>query len=147
MLYEFHVILFPGPGEALNRRDLQWQGLTVRALPESPGPCEWKLTFDEAAEGLSPIPSLFFEPDGSFVWKIPDEPAGQQIDGQLHDRGPALDSIELKGRCEKRHFDRLLSITGWPQQNLTFQFCREGFLVTEDEFRRLMECQPYRDSR
>jgi hypothetical protein len=60
-----------------------------------------------------------------------------QIDGNLIDRGDSLAYVELKGRCPKEQFDRLLAAFGWPQAALSFQLPQRGLLLSEAEFRQL----------
>lgn len=97
-----------------------------------------RVTFDAALASLARLPRLFIEPDGSFVWteSTPDCQSWQ-VDGNLIDRGDALDYVEAKGRCPQPQFDSLLSALGWPAATLVFQLPQRGIVLSETEFRQL----------
>ena len=93
--------------------------------------------FEEALAGLSELPRLFIEPDGSFVWRgTTEEGQAWQLDGNLIDRGDVLDYVELKGVCPSERLDDVLRMLGWPECQLAFQLPRLGVFLTEAEFRR-----------
>jgi hypothetical protein len=106
--------------------------------PASAGTLDRSVTFDEAYARLELLPRMFIEPDGSFVWRgaALDGPAWQ-VDGNLIDRGEALDYAELKGTCPVERLEELLSALGWPRQPLSFELPHRGIAVDEAEFRRL----------
>jgi hypothetical protein len=87
------------------------------------------VTFESVASALAALPRLFFEPDGSFVWVAED--GTWQLDGQLYDRGPALDYVEIKGTCASQSLEKLLVALRSGQEPLTFHLVREGVDVDE----------------
>ena len=68
------------------------------------GPLE--TSFEAAAERLMGIESLYFEPDGSFVWTH--RRSGEQVDGMLYDAGGRLQYVELSGQCGRSAWRQLL---------------------------------------
>lgn len=138
-LIHFTIHAAPGSYGSLNRAgswEIDGALLEVLAITATDLP-PLSVTFEEAAERLSALPRMFFEPDGSFVWVSAFGPAWQ-LDGQLQDRGPALDYLELKGKCAAEPWERLLHTLGWPQQELVFQIVREGIFVDERNLRQLL---------
>src|SRR5688572_24997168 len=96
----------------------------------------WSVTFDEAYAALEQVPSVFIEPDGSFLRASrPGEPKWQ-LEGNLYDQGPSLAYVEMKGCCPEEQLDELLRPLGWPEVALTFQMVREGTLLSEADFRK-----------
>jgi hypothetical protein len=96
------------------------------------------VTFEHVRAELELLERLFIEPDGSFVWAGVDAAGGRwQVDGNLIDRGEALDHVELKGHCPEAQFDLLLRSLGWPGARLQFQLPRQGVFLEEAEFRQL----------
>ena len=63
-------------------------------------------SFEAAAERLMGIESLYFEPDGSFVWTC--RRSGEQVDGMLYDAGGRLQYVELSGQCGRSAWRQLL---------------------------------------
>ncbi len=95
------------------------------------------VSFDDVLAELAQLPRLFIEPDGSFVWRGRDNDGDAwQVDGNLIDRGEALDYLELKGSCPAERLDEILRPLGWPDRPLLFQLPRQGVFLTEEEFRR-----------
>jgi hypothetical protein len=91
------------------------------------------VSFEEAATRLGELPSLYLEPDGSFVWVG----SGQwQLDGQIADRAGRVSSVQVAGTCPAEEFERLLCVFGWPQTKAAFEVRRAGAIVAENEFRR-----------
>jgi hypothetical protein len=43
--------------------------------------------------------------------------------------------VDLKGTCDERRFDELLSTLGWPETQLVFELVREAVFVDEATFR------------
>lgn len=117
-------------------REVQGQLLRVWEVSAAALP-PLSVTFEQVAERLSALPRMFFEPDGSFVW-VSNAPPSWQLDGQLQDRGPALDYVELKGVCPAADWERLLATLGWPEQKLLFQLVREGIFLDEPALRQLL---------
>ncbi len=74
-------------------------------LPTGPRPIE--LSFESAAEVLTQWKGLFFEMDGSFVWRSAERVSPHehqwQLDGMLYDRNGKIEYLELKGSCCKEH--------------------------------------------
>ena len=95
------------------------------------------VSFDAALDTLAQLSRLFIEPDGSFVWRgAAEDGSDWQLDGNLIDRGPTLDRVELAGQCPSERLDELLRALGWPAEKLTFQLPRLGVFLTEEAFRR-----------
>jgi hypothetical protein len=92
-------------------------------------------SFEEVVDLLVKLPRMFVEPDGSFVWVSPHEPAWQ-VDGVIYDRAGRLWYAEIKGRCPEEQFDQFLSALGWPQTPVVVQLMQEAVQLGEDEFRR-----------
>ncbi|MCG8651951.1 MAG: hypothetical protein MI861_19075, partial [Pirellulales bacterium] len=67
-------------------------------------------TFEAAAERLEKLDSLYFEPDGSFVWVA--EGGDQQIDGMLYDAAGRLQYVEIRGICQIAVWRQLLAAIG-----------------------------------
>lgn|SRR5262249_24911668 len=106
----------------------------VRPLP---------VTFDQTIAALQQFERLFIEPDGSFVWTGSTQDGDPwQVDGNLIDRGDALAYVELKGRCLRDQFDRLLTAFGWPQATLAFNLPQRGATLSEADFRQLAASEP-----
>src|SRR5262245_14961734 len=88
----------------------------VMGLKSPPSPA-----FDDVYAKLQALSRMFIEPDGSFVWRGVSNGGQWQVDGNLIDRGPTLDYVELKGYCPQEPFDELLRAVGWPEVALSFQ--------------------------
>jgi hypothetical protein len=139
-VYSFHCAVravaagvAPGPELEIGR-----QRLNSLVVPPEAMAMPLAVTFEEAAERLARLERMFVEPDGSFVWVSAVGPQWQ-VDGQLHDQGIGLSSVELKGRCPREEFDRLLEALGWPSAPVMFQILPEGNFFGEREFRRVAE--------
>lgn len=97
-------------------------------------------TFESATYRLQRLPRMFLEPDGSFVWTgMAEDGQSWQVDGNLIDRGDALDYVELKGSCPEAQFNEVIAALGWPSVPLVFQLPQRGVFLDEAEFRRLAE--------
>jgi hypothetical protein len=101
------------------------------------------LPFEAAYAALSELPGMFCEPDGWFAW---DSALGEprwQIAGQLHDRGPELDHVEVKitGSPPEDRLSGFLAALGWPAARLTFVLVRSATVVDEPSWRRLVADQ------
>lgn len=137
-MYRFHAAIHAAPVEPTEARSLQIAGRSLEALDLSPARLDVPLpvTFEEALERLEPLPRMYAEPDGSFVWVSErDEPAWQ-VDGLLVDQGGRLAYVELRGACSVESFDRLLACFGWPASPVVFQLLREALFLDEAAFRR-----------
>lgn len=74
-------------------------------------------SFEAAQLRLEQLDSLYFEPDGSFAWNLPDR---HQLFGMLYDDGDRIRYCEIRGRCQLPDFQRLLAaITGDDSGRLT----------------------------
>lgn len=137
--YAFCTVIHPLRGEMARGELVTVNGRSVRALNVSPAVAAQthRVTFEHAAAMLATLPSIFIEPDGSFVWTGGDEGQQWQVDGVLVDQGRRLAYMELAGRCPPNEFDQLLAPLGWPAAPLLFQLKPEGVFVDEAEFRRL----------
>ena len=93
-------------------------------------------TFDDASSALARLPRMFLEPDGSFVWKPPDEAPSWQVDGNLVDQGASLFYAELKGECPEASFNQVLACFGENPRGLVFEWVERGLLMNEETFRR-----------
>lgn len=91
------------------------------------------VSFEAAAAALEALPRLYFEPDGSFVWVAASERAWQ-LEGQLQDRGPQLDHVEIKGTCTPDGFAQFLAAFGWPGVALELHLVSEGRTLSAAEF-------------
>lgn len=96
----------------------------------------FSLSFEQALEQLESLPSMFVEPDGSFVWKTVDAGIECQLDGNLYDRGNRLLYSTLKGTCTMNALDQWLTSIGWPAQAVVMQDLRQGWFLTERAFRK-----------
>jgi hypothetical protein len=94
------------------------------------------ISFEEAAERLARLERMFVEPDGSFVWVSSADEPRWQVDGNLFDRNGRLLLVDLKGTCDERQFDALLTALGWPETPLVFELVREAMFVDEATFRQ-----------
>ena len=140
-MYSFHCAIHalrPGvvPGPEI---ELGGERIASLVVPTSSRATPLAVTFEEAVEGLARLERMFVEPDGSFVWVSAGGPTWQ-VDGQLHDQGDRLASVELKGRCPQQEFDQILETLGWPAAPIVFQTLPEGTFLRETEFRRIAEC-------
>ena len=89
------------------------------------------ITFEVAAAALEVLPRMFFEPDGSFVWVGETDAGRWQLDGQLQDRGPTLDHVEIKGTCAPEPFAQFLAALRGNAELLVFQQVQAGELLDE----------------
>jgi hypothetical protein len=137
-LLRFHVRIYARP--AVTSQASARQAGSARVTPlvaeQSDLLSSWPITFDLAAAAVGRLPRMFCEPDGSFVWVAPCEPAWQ-VDGVLYDRGPNLAYVELRGSCEAAALEQLLKALGWPETALVFELVAVGWLLSEADFRRM----------
>ena len=94
------------------------------------------LTFEQAEERLRAIDRLFFEPDGSFVWRHEQDSGCWQLDGNLYDNAGCLSFIELKGTATHWMLDQFLGCFKQLESRLIFHLPRHGLFLDESEFRR-----------
>jgi hypothetical protein len=105
--------------------------MTAEALAQPFG-----ISFEEAVERLGQLARMFVEPDGSFVWVSSADDPKWQVDGNLFDRNGRLLRVDLKGTCDERPFDKLLTALGWPETQIVFELVREAVFVDETTFRQ-----------
>ncbi|MCY2975176.1 MAG: divalent-cation tolerance protein CutA [Planctomycetota bacterium] len=78
------------------------------------GPSPLRISFEAIADQLTPWPGMYFEMDGSFVWVSTErDPAGVarwQLDGMIYDRAGTVQYVELKGRCDRNAWTKLVSV-------------------------------------
>jgi hypothetical protein len=89
------------------------------------------ISFDELAEQLAAQADLFFEPDGSFVWRTPEG----QLDGQLYDGPAALQYVELRGKCTRVMWEQMVRWLSVPGDRLAVQHVETGRVMPEIDFR------------
>ena len=95
-------------------------------------------TFEQAAQSLMLLPRMFFEMDGSFVWRgeqiKPDstEPTNWQVDGMIYDIGGPIARVELKGDCPVDSFERLIDCFQPAQQLLAYSQEHGHFIRVAD---------------
>ena len=62
------------------------------------GPSDgWDMAFEEFEQMVRDEAGMFFEPDGSWVWRGSEATRRWQLDGQLYDRHGQVVYLELKG--------------------------------------------------
>lgn len=67
----------------------------------------FEIDFESTLSGLSRLPRMFLEPDGSFVWR-PEDSRASQIDGMVYDAGGRVRYFEIKGQAPGRVWKQLL---------------------------------------
>lgn len=98
---------------------------------------EWTVTFDGVLERLAARPRCFTEPDGSFYRNGEGAGGAWSLDGNLYDRGPCLDYVDLKGRCPLGPLADFFACLGHPAEGCSFEIVRRGVVTDWDEFLRL----------
>ncbi len=78
------------------------------------------VSFEEVEQSMSQLPRMFFEMDGSFVWRGQygrvqhinsserDVEQSWQIDGMVYDVAGRVSRVELKGDCQLEQFQELV---------------------------------------
>ncbi|MGD9646764.1 MAG: hypothetical protein AB7U73_13705 [Pirellulales bacterium] len=135
--YRFDISLHVRSADAQAGETVSLAGRDVEtlALPAAARGAAFAVSFEEAAAALAPLPRMFVEPDGSFVWTGEDQAGRWQVDGNLYDRAGRLLYVELAGDCPAAEFDRLLAPLGWPGTAVMFQLKRQGVWLDETAFR------------
>ncbi|HEY6564403.1 MAG TPA: hypothetical protein VIY86_07885 [Pirellulaceae bacterium] len=103
---------------------------------------QFESTFDQVADRLMQLPSLHWEPDGSFLW-VGSRSEGNhlyELDGQLIDGVTSLAHCELRGHCRSEELDAVLRTLNWPNELVVFELPETGVFVTEETFRGLYRC-------
>ena len=136
-LLEFDIVVHAAPHEtpAVEVTTVEQISLEVLAVTEADLP-SFSISFEQAMEQLECLPSMFIEPDGSFVWKSVDGGVECQLDGNLYDRADRLLYSTLKGTCTMHALDQWLASIGWPEQAVVIQDLRQGWFLTELAFRK-----------
>jgi len=113
------------------------------SLPEGPEPLP--IAFEAVAQQLSTWPGMYFEMDGSFVWVSPERSGSNQpvwqLDGMVYDRNDAVQYIELKGRCDRAAWTRIVSVllqnsTAMGQCRLAVHLINQSAWILESDFRK-----------
>ncbi|MCH7729627.1 MAG: hypothetical protein IH991_24600 [Planctomycetes bacterium] len=141
-MYKFDITVYAQPGDAIQGKPVELDGVLVTPLRIPLGSLQSPLavTFEEAAETLQRLRRLFFEPDGSFVWVSAEGQKHWQVDGGLYDMGKRLMYATLKGSCPQKEFDQILQALGGADGELVFQV-RQGVLLDAREFEHFAEQQ------
>lgn len=69
------------------------------------------VSFEEVEQSMSKLPRMFFEMDGSFVWRGQygiEQEQNWQIDGMVYDVAGRVSRVELKGDCQLEQFQELI---------------------------------------
>jgi len=144
-MQSLHIHLHGMPQAICFDEPRELNGVTVEPiLPDSAvATTPLPVTFDETYEQLGRLERMFLEPDGSFTWvSKANAHAPFHFDGQLHDGGPRLAYLELKGQGPLEPFDALLTACGWPEWPLLFQLVHAGIMLDEANFRRWARMRP-----
>jgi hypothetical protein len=134
----FHAVLHARPAAATSGETRMLRGLSLPTLAVRPEDAldGFAVTFEELETTYGLEPRMFFEPDGSFVWRSSAGEPTWQLDGLEFDRDGRVRYVDLKGTCPAARLESLLAPLGWPQQALMFQLAREAVFLAEAEFRR-----------
>lgn len=93
-------------------------------------------SFEQVAAQLSALPRLYFEPDGSLVWRGESLSEGRlvlwQIDGIVYDAYGRVVRIELKGNCGRQPLERLLSCIQPTRTLVAYLVDCQRFVMVED---------------
>jgi len=143
-MLHFDASVYALPDEAAEGPVIELGGTSVPTLTISHGSVGRPMirSFEEAADVLTAIEGVYFEPDGYFVWGHGAGDARWQIDGHLYDRNEKLLYVDLRGRAPQEAFDRVLRCTGWPAMSVMFALRREAVYLREEAFRRWAAAGP-----
>jgi hypothetical protein len=138
-LLSFSAVVHAQPVGAIPGVVVALRGFDLPTLAVGPGDSSigFDRTFEEVETALSRCERLFFEPDGSFVWRSSAHESPWQLDGMVYDRGGRVLYLELKGTCPDERLDELLTALDWPRTSVMFQLVREAVFLDEPTFRRL----------
>lgn len=70
-----------------------------------------QVSFEEVEQSMSQLPRMFFEMDGSFVWRgqySSEQEQNWQVDGMVYDVAGRVSRVELKGDCHLEKFQELV---------------------------------------
>jgi hypothetical protein len=140
-LVSFHVIVHARPAMAPAGPTIESAGRQVSTLALTPANLSAPLpvSFEQAGAALAALPRMYFEPDGSFVWRGEGDGRDRgdwQLDGVLYDRDGRVLFAEIKGACPPKQLDSLLTCLGWPGTQLVFQLAQQAVFLAEAEFRQ-----------
>jgi len=130
------------PAAVANGDQIRIDGFELATVTLSPQQQSepFSISFETAAEGLSKLPRMFFEPDGSFVWVSAHgaEPAWQ-LDGVVNDRAGRVVSVETRGNCLRTPFEQMLGVFDWPETQLVIQLVQSAVFLEVAEYFRFLE--------
>jgi hypothetical protein len=136
--YAFDVTIHPRPADVRPTTGHQdaWGQWPVLAVPPAAAGTTFRVGFEVAVERLAALERMFVELDGALVWR--GECAGRtwQVDGNAWDREGRLARVDVRGRCPAPQFDQLLSVCGWPGDEVVVELLRAGVFLDESTFRR-----------
>lgn len=137
-LFSFHAGVHARPaaaksGETRTLRGLELATLAVRPEDALDG---FAVSFEELEAVYGHESRMFFEPDGSFVWRSSADEPTWQLDGLVFDRDGRVRYVDLKGTCPPERLETLLAPLGWPRQAVMFQLAREAVFLADAQFRR-----------
>lgn len=89
------------------------QSLPTWNFQQQIGATTIKVSFEQLAERLGRLPRMFFELDGSFVWRGEHTKASSlaavwQIDGMVYDVSGQIARVEIKGECSRAEIEQLV---------------------------------------
>lgn len=136
--YTFHAVLHARPADAPSGPTIALRGLSLSTLAVRPEDSAegFAVSFEEFETYCATAARMFFEPDGSFVWRSGADEAPWQLDGLVADRDGRVRFIDLKGNCPPERLEWLLAPLGWPRQSILFQLAQEAVFLDEATFRR-----------
>ena len=134
--YEYQAVLHARPAEAAIGPTIVLRGRTLPTLDLRPDAAlgGFAVTFEALEAAYSALPRMYFEPDGSFVWRSPADEASWQVDGMAYDRDGRVRYVELKGSCPPDRLAALTTPLGGAQQPVMFQLLREAVFLDEAAF-------------
>lgn len=137
-LLSFSAVVHARPAGAMVGKVVALSGFELPTLDVGPGDSSlgFDRTFEEVETTLGRCERLFFEPDGSFVWRSPAAEPSWQLDGIVYDRDGRVLYVELKGTCPDERLDEFLTALDWPRTAVMFQLIREAVFLDEAMFRR-----------
>ncbi len=139
-MFQFNLYLYAMPAEPLESAESTQPTSQItfgsRSLPafqvQQADRNLMSVSFEQVAEAMSALPRMFFEMDGSFVWRgssaeataslptastsaanssaeLTVSSANWQIDGMVYDAAGQVARVELKGHCPLEIFSQLLA--------------------------------------
>ncbi len=134
-----HIVIQARPTNLSVGPEIPWEEGTLRTWRLPAGRCPLlPVRFEDALLALEQFQHLFAEPDGSFVWTYTRPEKRCRLEGQLHDGGPTLWTVECKGDFGWETLEHLLRVLEWPAHPLIFQWVRAGVFLDEDALRAVL---------